>query len=325
MNKLIINAIIASLALLIFIPVTGLSQEKKVHVKTVKVVNGEKVIIDTVFTVKEGEDEKETLKTFTWVSEDDSLGVITIDVDIEADIDSDGHKKVIVFKSGNDGNVIMNHTGETNKYVIKIDEDEYGEHKVYIFDGDDNFHGLAMDELHDQLEEHKEHLKNIRIELDGEKIIMIEELIELEELKELKELELLVELDEFENINVVIPEIPEFHNNHDFYFHDYHGNDFGSEEELRDAGIKNKADRLEADNFEINIDNGIVDIAFTLKTEGTPKVIVFNYFGDKVFTGKPEMMNGKYVIKIDLSTKQYGTYFLQVIQKDSSFTKKIRL
>ena len=52
MNKLIINAIIVSLALLIFIPVTGLSQEKKVHVKTIKMVDGEKVVTDTVFTTK---------------------------------------------------------------------------------------------------------------------------------------------------------------------------------------------------------------------------------------------------------------------------------
>ena len=322
MNKLIINAIIASLALLIFIPVTGLSQEKKVKVKTVKVVDGEKVVLDTVYTVKDDEDEKEILKTFTWVSEDDSLGVMTIDVDVEAEVDNDGHKKVVVFKSSNDGNVTMNHNSETSKYVIKVDEDEDGEHKVYIFDGDGDFHGVDMDELHDELEEHREHLKNIKIELDGEKIIMLEE---LEELKELKELELLVELDEFENINVVIPEIPEFHGDHDFFIHNYHGDDFVTDEELRDAGIKNKTDRLDVEDFNINNRDGVIDFDFKLKTEGAPKIIVFNYFGDKVFTGKPEMMNGKYVIKIDLSTKQYGTYFLQVIQKDSSFTKKIRL
>ncbi len=45
----------------------------------------------------------------------------------------------------------------------------------------------------------------------------------------------------------------------------------------------------------------------------------------KVFSGKPELMGGKYVIKIDLSIKQHGTYYLQVVQKNSSFTKKLRL
>ena len=250
---------------------------------------------------------------------------MTIDVDIDTDIDCDGHKKVIFIKSDDDGNISMNTNGETNKFVIKIDEDEDGEHNVYIFDGDNDFHGVDMDELHDQLEGHKEHLKNIRIELDGEKIIMLEELKELKELKELEELEFLVELDEFENINVVIPEIPEFHSNHEFFIHDFHGDDFVTDEELRDAGIKNKTNRLDVKDFNINNHDGIIDFEFMLNTEGTPKVIVFNYFGDKVFSGKPEIMNGKYVIKIDLSTKQYGTYFLQVIQKNSSFTKKIRL
>jgi len=43
------------------------------------------------------------------------------------------------------------------------------------------------------LKSKNEHLEEMRIELDGEKIIMLEE---FEDLKELKELELLVELDE---------------------------------------------------------------------------------------------------------------------------------
>jgi len=60
MNKIIINAIIASLALLIFLPVTALSQEKKVHVKTVKVVDGEKVVTDTIYTDKDGVSEKKS-------------------------------------------------------------------------------------------------------------------------------------------------------------------------------------------------------------------------------------------------------------------------
>ena len=42
---------------------------------------------------------------------------------------------------------------------------------------------MQIQELHEKLEEHKSQLKNIRIELDGEKIIMLEELKELEELK----------------------------------------------------------------------------------------------------------------------------------------------
>ena len=322
MNKIIINAIIASLALLIFLPVTALSQEKKVHVKTVKVVDGEKVVTDTIYTDKDGVSEKEVLKTFTWVSKDDSASTVTIDLDIDSDIDFDSEKMWMVVKSGKDGNVKMTHGNKSKKYVIKIDEDDNGEQNVYIFNDDSDFFKGDLDELHEKLEEQNEHLEEMRIELDGEKIIMLEE---FEDLKELKELELLVELDEIEDMYIDMPDMPEFYGDHDFIYHEYHENDFVSDKELRDAGIKNKVDRLDVVDFNIDIDNGIVDLGFELKTDGDAKVIVFNYFGDKVFTGKPELMNGKYFIKIDLSAKQHGTYFLQVIQKNCSFTKKLRL
>lgn len=317
MNKFISNAIIASIALLIFLPTAGYSQEKKAHIKTVKVVDGKKVVSDTVFVVKDDDGEKEIVKTFTWVSNDDSDSTVTIDLDIDSDFDFDSENKWVVVKSGKDGNVKMTHGNKTKKYVIKIDEDD--DHNVFIFKDDGDYKMLDTDELHDQLEEHKEQLKNIRIELDGERIIMLEELEDLEELKELKELEVLAEIDELKNIKFDIPE------SNEFFIHEFHDNDNVSDKELRDAGLKNKADRLEADNFNIEIDNGIVNLEFNLKTEGDPKVVVYNYFGDKVFTGKPEMMNGKYTIRMDLSTKQHGTYFLQVVQKNSSFTKKLRL
>lgn len=309
MNKLISNAIITSIALLVFLPTASYSQEKKAHIKTVKYVDGEKVVSDTVFIVKDDDGEKEIIKTFTWVSNDDSDSTVTINFDIDSDIDFDSQNKWVVVKSGKDGNVKMTHGNRSKKYVIKIDENDKGEHNVYMFEDDGDYDIIDGDELHDQLEEHKEQLKNIRIELDGERIIMLEELEDLEELKELKELEVLAELDELKNIKFDIPE------RNEFFIHEFHDNDNVSDKELRDAGLKNKADRLEADNFNIDIDSGIVDIEFTLKTEGDPRVVVYNYFGDKVFTGKPEMMNGKYTIKLDLSAKQHGTYFVQVLQK----------
>jgi len=95
--------------------------------------------------------------------------------------------------------------------------------------------------------------------------------------------------------------------------------------ELRDAGIKNKADRLAIENINLNIDDGVVALSFSLKTEGSPKIVVYNFFGDKVFSGKPELMNGNYELKIDLSTKQHGVYYLQIVQKNRSFTEKLKL
>lgn len=95
--------------------------------------------------------------------------------------------------------------------------------------------------------------------------------------------------------------------------------------ELRDAGIKNKPDRLNVTNVEIDIDGGIVYIEYTLEKEKTSRVIVYNIYGDKVFKEKPEVIDGNCKIKIDLSSKQYGTYYLQIVSANASLTEKFTL
>ncbi|PLX03839.1 MAG: hypothetical protein C0595_05600 [Marinilabiliales bacterium] len=98
-----------------------------------------------------------------------------------------------------------------------------------------------------------------------------------------------------------------------------------SDIELRDAGIKNKPDRLNAQNINIEIENGMVMLSFSFKGEKTPKIFVYNVFGDKVFKGKPELIEGSYQIIIDLSSKQHGTYYLQLISGKSSLTEKLKI
>ncbi len=316
MNKLIIKSVIAILALVFLLPITGFSQEKEMRVKTVKIVNGEKIVTDSVFIVTDGDEE--ITKTMSWVMDTDSLGTITMDIDTE--INTENGKKIIVVTKGSDGNVVKSHGDIEMKYVIKIEEEEGGEHKVIVIEDDSEmiFYGDDMHKIHKELEEQMEELKTIRIELDGEKIIMLNELGELDELLELSE------LSELKNIVIDIPDGPDFHGYHNFDFHDNHSNTI-TDKELRDAGIKNKVDRLDVSNININIDNGVVDLTFKLASEGAPKIVVYNYFGDKVFTGKPELMGGEYNIKIDLSKKQHGTYYLQIIQKDASLTEKLKL
>ena len=98
-----------------------------------------------------------------------------------------------------------------------------------------------------------------------------------------------------------------------------------SDIELRDAGIKNKPDRLNAQNINIEIENDIVMLSFSFKGEKTPRIIVYNVFGEKVFKGKPELVEGSYQIKIDLSNKQHGTYYLQIVSANTSLTEKFKL
>lgn len=59
--------------------------------------------------------------------------------------------------------------------------------------------------------------------------------------------------------------------------------------------------------------------------EESPKVTVYNVYGEKVFKGKPELINVIYKIKMDLSTKQHGTYYLQVVSTNASFTERLKL
>lgn len=337
MNKPIIIAIIATLALVIFLPTTTLSQEKKVQLKTVKVVDGKKVVNDTTFTLKEGEDEKEIIKTLSWVSEEDSTGTITIDMEIDSEDGHDGHNKVIILKSGKDGDFAWTqaHGGKKCKYLFKSDEFEDIEHNLHILkELDVELDESKLKEIELKLAKHNEKLHDLHIKLDDEKLIALKELEvlkEIENLEEIIELEKLHKLKELENIEIVIPDIPEisyFPDHNEFYFdkyHKHHMHDNASDRELRDAGIKNKINKLEANDYDITIDDGVVGLSFTLATEGMPKVTVYNYFGDKVFSGKSELMNGKYAIRIDLSAKQNGVYYIQVTQKNSSFTKKLRL
>jgi hypothetical protein len=66
-------------------------------------------------------------------------------------------------------------------------------------------------------------------------------------------------------------------------------------------------------------------LSFSKTEEGTPKVTVYNVYGEKVFSGKPELMNNKYEIKMDLSKKQFGTYYLQIVVAKSSKTVRLEL
>ncbi len=325
MNKLSFKFAITLLVVVIIFPIAGFTQEKNVRIKTVKEVNGEKIITDTVFSISEGEAEGDILKKFNWVTDDgDSTNTIMIDVDVDTDFDKEGNEKVIIVKKGYHD---KHGKGDCKEHRIKIISDEGGDENVFFFSNDID---MDIDEAHFaemriKLKEHGEHLKDLKIEMDGENVFILEDIEGIEKLIELKELEGLEKLHHLENIQMVSPGFHHMPENHDVWL-DYHNHsDRVSEKELRDAGIKVKADRLKMGDMDINIDNGVVDLEFVLVEEGAPKVSVFNFYGDKVYNGKPELMNGKYVIKIDLSSKQHGTYYLQVVQKNSSLTKKLKI
>ena len=322
MNKLILKAAIALLALVLVLPGSIRAQEKKVHIKKVKEENGEKVVIDTVFTIKEGENPDDIIKEFTWVSDGDSLKTFTFDVDIDSD--NDGEHNVIIMKKGGDGDWT---THKEFEHKIKVVKD--GDHEnVFVF-SDGDIDKDAMKELHIEMLKAGEDVEKMKIELENEMIIITDELKDIKKLRELEELKVIAEIEDLheiekiKNIEVFMPDM--HHGDYSYWVHDGHHGNKVSEKEIREAGIKVKADRLDLESFNINIDNGVVDIEFSIAGEASPKVLVYNFYGDKIISGKPEMMNGKYVMKIDLSGKQHGTYYLQIESKNSSTIEKLKL
>ena len=102
-NQVTIAAVLL-ITLFLLISLSGMSQEdkkeKQVTVKRVEVENGKKVVKDTTFTIKEGEEANEIVESISWISDDDSTH-IRADVFLD-DEDVQEVRKVIVIKKDGD-------------------------------------------------------------------------------------------------------------------------------------------------------------------------------------------------------------------------------
>jgi hypothetical protein len=318
----------------------GQEKEKKVTVKTVQVENGKKIVKDTTFTVNESEDIEAITKPLSWTSVSDSGTTMTFDVEVETDGTNDGEmKKVIIYKNGGDQHVKVIEGSDGNVVVIKrngmgdCDENvfytpHHGYKNIMRWTDDDSVEyefelQEGMEEFHHEMEMQQFNMEKMQQELE-------EELSQIEGINEEQLAEILDEINELK-FHFVLPPARPMHppqkmngENFEFYF-DNPSKGGVTDIELRDANIKNKPDRLDLEEVDINIENGVVDISFTIPGEAKPSIAVYNVYGDKVFTGKPALMNGKFEIKIDLSQKQHGIYYWQIVDNDRSFTDKIRI
>lgn len=322
-NQIAIAAMLL-ITLFLLISLTGMAQEEKkekqVTIKRVEVEDGKKVVKDTTFTVKEGEKVNEIIKTVSWVSDDDSTH-ITADIFIDEEHCKEG-KKVMIIKKDVDNETIeefiipSGHKGQ--KKVMKFKSDDGEEvvmvmprkhSKTMVWSSDDDFeYEFDTEEFEVEMEAHMD-------EMDHAEVIILNEKMEL--------LEGLEELEDIEIEMIRRPRPPKHP-----YFETHHINRFEhgvTDKELRDAGIKNKPDRLDLNELDIDNNEGVITLKFMISGEASPKVEVYNFFGDQVFSGKPEVVNGTYKLVVDLSQKQHGTYYLQIINKNSSLTEKIRL
>lgn len=290
--------------------------EKKVTIKTVTDVNGKKIVSDTTFVIPEDMDAEDLQK----------LGILTEDDDIriDVDVDSDGkikNKKVIVIKDGE----VISSGDEHDSFFLHSDGKGKAKHKVvrWISEDGEEIRIEVEAEIERAMAELEKAHHDMDIEfLDGEHLILMKEFDDLAEIAEIESIMEIAELGELDELNfefVEAPHAPEFP---EIYFH-HRNNTKVSDVELRNAGIKNKQNRLDASEIQLEVKDGVVDFYFTLKEEGSPKLTVYNVYGDKVISTKPEQMNCKYSQRIDLSKKQYGTYYFQVEMGNSSFTEKV--
>lgn len=320
--------------------ITQEEAEKQVRVKTVKESDGKVIVRDTTFTAGSDKDIEAIVKEYMTDMEADTAADVMVDVfvdEVGGATGKGGQKKVIIRKGDGEEEVILlphGHGPKVMKFKSGDGKDEkiivvtpQGGHKVirwksgdgeaYEFDYEFDF---DEEMLREEMARVREQMYDLQMDLFDEQGKLAEELVELKKLEDLEELERLKELEYI----MVMPEPgqPEF-------FHEFHRNKSRgmevSDEELRDAGIKNKPDRLELDDIDVRKEEGVVDLSFTMAEEGNPKVDVYNIYGEKVFSGKPELMNNKYQIKMDLSKKQYGTYYMQIVSGSSSKTLRLKL
>jgi hypothetical protein len=345
---------------------SGNKEGKKVRIKTVKEVDGKKVVKDTTFYVSEDEDVKKVVKQFSAGDEADSAANIMVDVmvDTESDMEweeEDGNKVIVIRKHKGDGEsgeviekrviirsgdgeeeevMVMPHGGHRKVMKFRTDDGEdviivtpgppHGRHHTYAWKDDngqdytfDYDFDIDMENFQEDMARMQEDMREMQIRIMDEQGNISEETLELEKLGELEHLEDLERMKEM-NVFVMPPRPP--HAPEPFREMEWHaraGMEV-SDLELREAGIKNKPDRLELGEIEIEKEDGVVDLSFTMAGDGTPKVDVYNVYGDKVFSEKPDLMNGKYMLKIDLSKKQPGTYYLMIVSGSSSKTMRLK-
>ena len=325
MKRNLLKSFIIIISVLLITPYFAISQnekEKKVNIKTVKEIDGEKVVKDTTFAIKSKNYKEDFFNGFALYDGSDSVSEVKVNVKV----DRSGKKKnqkVLILQGDKSNSYVWSDSADTLNYL-----DENGEETVIFLDDIKmEFEGIDSEKLRNEMEIVRKNLEDLKIEFDTEKVFFTEDMVGLEVLAELKELESLKELDnikELENIYITTHDIPgnEYYDR-DFYF--FNSSDRVSEKELRDAGIKNMPDRLVVESIDLNINGGVVKLDFSTKDKINPKIVVYNYFGERVYSGKPDYDNGIYSTVIDLSKKQKGTYYLQITSKKSSQTKKLNI
>jgi membrane-associated protease RseP (regulator of RpoE activity) len=80
---------------------------------------------------------------------------------------------------------------------------------------------------------------------------------------------------------------------------------------------------FDAITFFPNPGNGVINLSFETKDKNNVSVTVYDAAGNKVYLEERKDFDGKYKNTIDITTQPNGAYYLQIIQGDKYYSKKI--
>lgn len=80
---------------------------------------------------------------------------------------------------------------------------------------------------------------------------------------------------------------------------------------------------IEEISFFPNPGVGVINLSFSTSDKSDVSVVVFDASGNKVYTEEKKDFAGEYKNIIDISTQPNGTYYLQIMQGEKSYSKKM--
>lgn len=94
---------------------------------------------------------------------------------------------------------------------------------------------------------------------------------------------------------------------------------------------KNANPKLETTNslsfdqisFYPNPSNGLLNLNFTTSETSPVKIVLYNASGNTVYLEERSLTDGKYINTIDIADQPNGSYYLQIIQGNKSYSKKV--
>lgn len=280
------------------------NNEKKCHIKIVKIVNGVETVIDSTFDCDE---------SMMWTSE--QVG----DIDIQIDGDDKSHVKIIKKFIDENGNETMVEGGD-NKWVtedenVMIDIDDNGTKKeVKIIKKVDDEGKVTVQKWvnGEEVEPSEEDLKKenkvmIFKSKDGGDVEII---TEEGDHKMMMDVDVEVMEDGIKKHVVIISNITTKE----------------IEDELPEVATNISKNELVVDDltFSPNPNNGKFDLKFKTNNKKKPvSVKIFDLQGKEVYNETISKFSGNYSKNIDISENGKGTYILQILQDDKAKTSKV--